>query len=221
MRKVKYFIFTLVCMLVIPTISNAECDYQRQAELARKASNVQLSYNYSVTSGLQFTLYVTNLTDDLYMVDSYDNYFTGGDERSFVYASSTVSGFNNKDKITFTIYANDDECHGVKLLNKYITFPSFNPYSYNEECKSNPNFVYCQTWLDTSNLDYDQFAAALKQYNDDVKKIDNNAIKKDTIYDQILNFIQQPYIIVTFIILIIFILLGMGLIFIQKRKNKR
>lgn len=221
LRKVKYVFFTLICMCAVPLITHADCDYQRQAELSRLASNVQLAYNYDVTSGLKFTLYVTNLTNDLYMIDSYGNYFAGGAERSLIYSSNTVSGFRNTDKITFTIYSNDAGCRGTQLVKKYISFPSFNPYSYNEECKMNPNFKYCQAWLDTSSVDYDEFTSALNQYQS-TSRTEEEVTPSENIFEQIMSFLSQPYIVVTFVILIIFVLLTMLLLFIQKRKyNKR
>ena len=68
-KKIKYVLFTLICMCVTPLITHAECDYQRQAELARLASNVQLTYTYNSDSGFQVIM--TNLTSDLYAVNNY------------------------------------------------------------------------------------------------------------------------------------------------------
>lgn len=220
-KRIKYMFFALLCMCVTPIITHAECDYQRQAELARLASNVQLNYNYDVSSGLKFTLYVTNLTNDLYMVDSYGNYFSGGAERSLVYSSNTVSGFNNKDNISFTIYSNDSECRGSELITKYISFPSFNPYSYNDECQENPNFKYCQTWMDTSSVNYDEFVNELAKYKSNSNA--GNDIKPTiNLFEQILSYLNKPYIVVTFIILTIFVLLTIIFVFAQKQKyNKR
>ena len=61
LMRVKYVICALICMCVTPTFVHAKCDYQRQAELSRIASNVQLAYTYDST---EFTVFVSNLTID-------------------------------------------------------------------------------------------------------------------------------------------------------------
>ena len=67
--RVKYVICALICMCVTPTFVHAKCDYQRQAELSRIASNVQVAYTYD---SVEFTVFVSNLTSDLYITDNYD-----------------------------------------------------------------------------------------------------------------------------------------------------
>ena len=127
-KRMKYMLFALICMGVTPLITHAECDYQRQAELSRIASNVQFSYNYNMNEGLTFTLYVNNLTDDIYVVDSYGQRLSGTGEKQLIYSPSRVSGFQSGDQVRFEIYSNDSNCPNNLLITKYVNFPIFNPY---------------------------------------------------------------------------------------------
>lgn len=166
-KQLRYVIFILICMCVMPLITHAECDYQRQAELARLASNVQLTYTYNSNSGFQVIM--TNLTAELYAVDSYGQIIHGGDERTFDYSSGTVS---------FDIYAVDSACSTDKLLTKSLTLPTLNAYSYYDECKQFPNFKYCQLWGNFS-VTHDQFMKELESYKQDMRSsllsADNNS----------------------------------------------
>ncbi len=133
-KRFKYVFFILICMIVFPFTIHAECDYQRQAELSRLASNVQLTYVYTETG---FSVIMTNLTKDLYAVDMYSKVIPGGEEKTFSYASGTVR---------FDIYTTDSSCSKEKLLTKTITLPTINSLSFRDECKQYPNFKYCQLW---------------------------------------------------------------------------
>lgn len=155
-KQIKYVIFVLICMCVTPLITHAECDYQRQAELSRLASNVQLSYVYNKGTGFQVIM--TNLTNDLYAVDMYGQIINGGAERTFSYASGTVS---------FDIYATDKSCSDNKLLTKTIDLPILNAYSNSDECKSYPGFRYCQVWGSFS-ITQEQFTQELEEYKKEV-----------------------------------------------------
>lgn len=166
----KYMFFALTCMCVMPLVTHAECDYQRQAELSRLASNVQFAYTADIGDKIAFDLTVTNLTDDLYMVDSYGNYFTG-EETTLTYSGADMSGFGSGETVTFIIYSNDANCYGTKILTKYITFPEYNLYSNMDECTNNPTFKYCQFWLNTSSLTLTQFYSEYEAYIEEQNEV--------------------------------------------------
>lgn len=174
-KQIKYVIFTLICMCVTPLITHAECDYQRQAELARLASNVQLTYTYNSNSGFQVIM--TNLTSDLYAVDDYGKRINGGGEKIFESSSGTVN---------FDIYATDRSCSG-KLVTKSINLPSINVYSYYDECKQYPNFKYCQLWGEFS-VTNDQFTKELESYKEEV---DESLTSADSGNSEVLEIILE------------------------------
>ena len=215
-KRMKYMLFALICMGVTPLITHAECDYQRQAELSRIASNVQFSYNYNMNEGLTFTLYVNNLTDDIYVVDSYGQRLSGTGEKQLIYSPSRVSGFQSGDQVRFEIYSNDSNCPNNLLITKYVNFPIFNPYSNLDDCKQNPNFKYCQIWMDTSSVTHEQFTSELNsaknQPTEEAEEI------KQSIFEEILSVLARPQIMIVGSILLILVLISL-FIYILKRKN--
>ena len=218
-KKVKYLFFAIVCMCVTPLITHAECDYQRLAELSRIASNVQFNYTYDLSQGLTFTLYVTNLTNDIYVIDEYGNRFSGTGEKSLLYSAADVSGFQNGDQVAFKFYSNDNNCKGAEIVTKYVSFPQYNSYSRLDICKQYPDFKYCQMWIDTSFLDYDTFEKELNAFQ--TKKTVVSEEPKESIYDTIKNFFSQPYIIVGLFIAIGLIVFRVFILILEKRKYKR
>ena len=57
------------CLFLFPSISYAECDYQRTSELNKIASNVQFSYSYDVGDNNIPNIYlnISNITSDIYV----------------------------------------------------------------------------------------------------------------------------------------------------------
>lgn len=218
-NKIKYVLFILMCMCVTPVITHAECDYQRQAELSRLASNVQFNYTSEISNGLRFNLYITNLTNDLYIVDDYGNVFSGSGEKQFTYSSNTISGFRNGAKVSFKFFSNDVNCKGGFITTKYVNFPYFNSYSSLDECKQYPNFKYCQMWTNTSNLSLDQFQNEIQQYRRDSEK--TNKVIKTNYLDLIIDMLNQSYIKVFIVFLMIVIIISVLFIKWQNKKYQR
>ena len=66
----KYLIFFIICFFLNPIISNAECSYERQAELSKIASNVQIAYSYENDMGNPvFSVNIINITNDIYVLE--------------------------------------------------------------------------------------------------------------------------------------------------------
>ena len=217
-KKIKYVFFAVICMCVTPLVTHAECDYQRQAELSRLASNVQMSYTYDVANGVNFTLYMTNLTNDVYIVDEFGNTFSGVGEKSMLYSSSNVSGFQQGKQVGFEIYSNDNNCKDYLIMNKYINFPKFNAYSTLDECKQHPNFKYCQMWVDTSSITYDQFIDELNKSTSSSQTVEAEA--EENIWDEVITFLTQPHIVIVGSILIILVLISVVVWKIIGRKRR-
>lgn len=204
-KQMKYGLFILICMCIFPLTSHAECDYQRIAELSRLASNVQINYTYDVSDNVSFNLYVMNLTDDIYVVDSYGNYFAGNGEMNFTYSPLTIAGFSSGTTVKYQIYSNDNNCKNELLLAKSITFPYYNPLSSTSECRSNPNFKYCQLWTNTNGISSSQFDEELNKYNEEKQNTTINE-NEQTLLSQILILFENPFVRGTGIFLIIIIL---------------
>lgn len=206
-REVKYLFFALICMCVTPLITRAECDYQRQAELSRLASNVQLAYTYD---GTNFTVYMTNLTPDLYAEDNYGRiYYGDGNEKTFNFHSDTVR---------FDIYSNDSACRGEKLLRKTINLPTINAYSLYDECKQYPNFKYCQKWGNFT-ITQEQFNLSLNNYKQELNaKVQSQIEEKSSVWEIILETLQNN--VPMFIFFGVIIGLTVIVIMFRRRKEK-
>lgn len=180
-KKIKYLCFALVCSFMFPFIAHAECDYQRQAELSRLASNVQLAYLYNEETGFQVIM--TNLTNDLYAKDIYGKIVAGGQENVFAYASGSYY---------FDIYSNDSNCPGLYLIRKTITLPVFNVYSLYDECKQYPNFRLCSYWGNL-NISQEQFMSEFNTYKNRLENDINdfNEKNKTNIVDKLLDFLKE------------------------------
>lgn len=200
----KYLIFFIICFFLNPIISNAECSYERQAELSKIASNVQIAYSYENDMGNPvFSVNIINITNDIYVLDNYGNSFKTF-ESNFNYSKGTT--------VNFEIYSNDSSCYGEKLLTKYINIPEINQFALTEECEKYPTFKLCQLWLDTSNISYDDFRKSIENYSN---KIENENI----IYDGKSNNIIYDFMIKnknTLILVLICILFLIGIFLIKK-----
>ena len=187
-KQIKYMLCVLICMCVTPTFVHAKCDYQRQAELSRIASNVQVAYTFD---SVEFTVFVSNLTSDLYITDSYGKEYYGDDkEKVFKFASGTIN---------FDIYSNDPNCHGEELLRKSITLPTINSFARSPECNQYPNFKYCQNWGELAISD-EQFYSEFNKYKQELsQKVLTNANGHIDILDNILDIIDNNKYMIIFL----------------------
>ena len=183
--KIRYLVFLLVCMFIFPLLTNAECNYQRKAELSKIAGNVQFSYNYTVSSGIQYDVHITNLTDDVYIVDNYDNVLRGSNDITFPYSNFLELTFFPGDTVSFSIYSNDVNCKDELLMKKSITLPNYNYYALSEECENYPNFKYCNLWGKV-DVDYEKFYSELNKYIQNSKASINK--QKKTILNKTISF---------------------------------
>ena len=100
MTRYRYVLLFILCMILFPNISKAECSYERQAELSRIASNVQFSYSYEMGNSYpKFTVNITNVTSDIYIKDSTENLYIGNSE---FYPTFSLPYYN--------IFSSYDEC---------------------------------------------------------------------------------------------------------------
>jgi hypothetical protein len=186
--KIKYVLLLFVFMGVFPLMTHAECDYQREAELSRIASNVQVSYSYDENAN--FTVTVNNITNDIYLTNGYNQTISGVNE----YTQTTTSGVT----IEYNIYSNDNNCKGEFITSKYVTTPTYNAFADYDECKMYPEFKYCQKWSAIS-LTYKEFQDALQKYK--TSKVANNTVsqKKDSILDKALSILNEQKIMIIII----------------------
>lgn len=201
-RVYKYLLVFVGSLFMFPLVSNAECSYERQAELSRIASNVQFSYTYDVADyKAKFHVHITNLTKDIYLVDNYGRVFQNNGD-------ATAEFTNHGNSIAFEIFSNDSSCKGQLITTKYITLPYYNMIHDSVECGEYPDFKYCDLWLNTSGVTGSEFETELGKYKQNsTSTIKNtNSDMKQTV--SILNLLKEYYyILIAVIILIVAIIL--------------
>ena len=190
-KKIFYIIFVFICMTPFITKVSADCDYQRLAELSKIANNVKLSYNYD--SNANFTVTLTNLTNDIYVT-----YYNPGTLGTVMLSGATEQNVNvgAGTTLTFDIYSSDPNCSGKKLVTKYISTPFYNYYSTYDECKENPNFKYCQRWLNVW-LTNSQFENEFVKYKQDIALANQKSVQDNSVWSTILNFFRDNVLILS------------------------
>lgn len=202
MKYVKYCIVFIIGMIILPFITHAECDYQRKAELSRIAGNVKLAYEYDVSQELKFSVIITNITNDIYLVDGLGTTFSGSSEMTHRYRDGQT--------IRYTIYSNDANCRGEELLTQYISLPYYNIYYDYSSCKLHPEHQYCKMWSDTRAVSREKFEQVM--YAETLKKniTSVNEEENESFVDNILDFINEhKFIIIITGVVILIIVIGL------------
>ena len=196
MKIIKYLFVSIILMMIFPIVTNAECNYERLAELSKIAGNVKLSYTYNVVDNKPiFTVNIVNVTNDIYVKDElYENVFTQ-------FENNHTYDFNG-ETIDYNIYSNDPNCKGELVYKTQLSLPTFNEYSNRTECEKNPKFKFCQKWLNTKEVDVAEFYTKYESYLDD----NNNDIKNAEKENTFLNFISNNRLLIIFVIICIIIL---------------
>lgn len=209
-NRVRYLLFFVFCMFLYPLVTEAECSYERISELSKMASNVQLSYTYELKQTIEYDVHITNLTNDLYAIDSI-GYVIYTNDVSLHYVYDERKLFHPGDTISYKIYSNDENCKDEYIMTKYITLPNYNRFALSNECKKYPGFKYCSLW-DNSNVSYKEFYDELNDYKTNFTK--DNIDKFDNSNNSKLIF-NNYYVVIGFVMLLFIIIL-----FLFKRRQK-
>lgn len=184
-KKMKTFVVFLGLLFVFPFSVSAQCDYERQAELSRIASNIKLSYSYDADENGYpiFTVNMINATDDVYVVDYREGTIVNDFEHNFVYNDNGVT-------LRYDVMSNDINCQGQKILTKNITLPRYNRFSQLARCEEYPSFKYCQIWFNSDAITQDIFDTELDKY---VKKFEGKVTDSDSQSnsDIVVDFIRE------------------------------
>jgi hypothetical protein len=207
-----FFAFSYKCM----SLTYGGCEYSQISRLKSLVSNVNLSYDYNVINNtVYFNVTINNLVPEVYFIDSH----TG----KTYYYSDSLDGeivIKNYQNISgdYKFYSALNQCYGVKLGNKYYTFPSYNYHYETTLCQENKNFSLCQKWIKV-NYTYDELKEIIDEYNEKKNFIDEDQ-KIDTEYKETyLDILVKIYIKYYYFILIGIIVICVILMIINKKKN--
>jgi len=212
----KIFIF-IICLFGFPMISNAACDYNRLTSII---NNVNIHYEYTIiNNNPQFTITLTNLTNDLMVYDNQTKI-------SYCNLNRCKGRFTNELKITtnksgsyrFDFY--NLSCSG-SLGHKTISLPKYNPYYKDELCEGLSNYKQCKRWSGYS-ADRKTFENDIKEIKEEIErnnKKDEEKIKEGKKWHEIFIEVLLDY----WWLFVIFITIIIGLCYfirLQRKKNE-
>lgn len=209
-------VISLFYKINISALSYGGCEYSEVSKLRSFVSNINLSYDYYMTDGgPYFNITISNLTPDIYFVDSFSGsayYYSNSYDGEIVIKNIKNTSGNYK------FYSAKEECYGIKLGNKYYKLPAYNNYYDDDLCKQNPNFSLCQKWVKV-NLSREEFKEAIEKYyakEETQGKEDSVVAYEKTILDQFVNFYTKYYqvLLISIISICVFIML------VERKKNK-
>lgn len=190
------------------------CEYSDVSKMKQLVTNVNVTYTYKIVNNIAYyDVTLTNLTKDMYVVDS----TTKQKYYSFPNGELTIRN-HVAGSVTFKLYSNKSECRNILLGSKYASLPFYNIYYSNDICKDLDSFLYCKKW-GTRTYTYAEVKKAVDDYYEQMKRderVTPEPVRIKTFWEKLLDFYIKYYII---ILLSIIALCIIG-IQIRKRKNR-
>lgn len=219
-KNINYII--VVIILIFSLCSNTKsltyggCEYSKISKLKSLVSNINLSYDYSiVNNNVSFSVTISNLVPEIYFVDSQT-------ETIYNYGSSingeiVIDNYKNSSG-SYKFYSAVDECYGIKLGNKYYSFPNYNYYYDTPICKENKNFSLCQKWVKVT-YSYNELKERIDEYNEKNTLNEDEQSSITEYKETYLDMLVKIYIKYYYFILIGIIAICVIIILINKKKN--
>ena len=222
MNKRIYFVIFLIIMFFIfnsniKSLTYGGCEYSQISKLKSYVSNINISYDYYIENNkAYFNVTINNIVPGIYFIDSATN-------KKYYYNNTmdgeiTIKGYANSNG-NYKFYSALPECYGIKLGNKYYSFPSYNRYYESDICKQNRTYSLCQKWVKIT-YSYDELETKINEYNKNKLEKDEtteeNIVYNKTILDTIVEFYVKYY----YIILVGIIAICIIVMVINRRKNK-
>lgn len=210
MRNIKYIGFGFLFWVVF--CSNVlACSDSERSRLKNFASNVDYYYSFDESSQ-SFNLTLYNINKNVYIIDKDEVYsFYPSNE----FNEYTINNISPSSNLVFHAYANNGECSDELLYSYYVSVPSFNKY-YNSDVCLNSDSRLCNKWVNTGNMEYNDFLKRLKL---DEKSSSKTVEEEETKVLEVYNFIQFLGDYYIYILLII-IIGGTAWIIVLRRKDR-
>lgn len=247
-RNIGLLLVAIMFFVGISEVS-ATCDAAENNKLTGLAVNVNVTYEeaegeldpdeYSPPDGLTeeelknyvakyyyFNIYISNLTEDLYVVvhNSNDNtnttYYYEDSENGIIKIEwDNILSITN---LTITVYSsNSTNCSGTKLTTKYLTLPKYNEYSEYDLCRGKENFYLCNRYLSVNTVGFDQFEQLLQKYSSGKINADGEEILEEPIKHGFEKFFEDNKIAIIIVgILIIATGAATTVILVKKQRSR-
>ena len=187
MSKLKYIVLILIVFTFFD-VKAATCTSDELAKLKELANNIEIKKqvqirkdNPPIEDGVYYTIDISNYNHDLLI-----RYKTYGVMHELDTSDYSDLLFSEGQKVTFYIYAFTlNTCSGNLLRTIDYKFDIYNMYYYNnkEKCDANPEFKYCDEYLDTSKMNtedidkkFDEYLAKNNNNSSNIKIDSNNLI---------------------------------------------
>ena len=251
MKKIRVLIFTLMLFLIGGKYVYAACDATEMNTLNSLAANVGKSYEivtkeltqeettFEPPGGITveeydnfvfevdyFRIYITNITEELYVVVTNEN---TGEKRTFNY-SDTDNGTATFEEMvgteivnyTIEIYSSDvTNCRDQRLYTQYLTTPMYNTASESSFCTGIEDFYLCHEYLSV-DVDFTNFMEKTDEYRathtDGETEGENSEEKTE---DGFLAFIQDHWVVVLGISVAVLAVGGLTTYVVIKKRRSR
>lgn len=203
--KVRNLFLILIALFLLPNIkveAASTCTTQEKNNLIQLAYNIKIDYELLPNMGddnRPFKLTISNLTPNMEVhydesIYKYDTVGEGNGNGIIKMSETFVGGKSYK----IGIYSSKKSvCGETFLTSRYISIPKFNAFSEQEECKTYPDFKYCNKWYE-GTITKETFKKELEKYKtnaNDTKTEEKIKKEKDTIFKKINDLIKQNLIL--------------------------
>ena len=226
MKKIRVLIFTLMLFMIGGKYVYAACDATEMNTLNSLAANVGKSYeiitkeltkeetSFEPPGGITveeyenfvfevdyFKIYITNITEELYVVVTNEN---TGEKKTFNYDDTDNGTAMFEEMVgteivnyTIEIYSSDStNCRDQRLYIQYLTTPMYNTASESSFCTGIEDFYLCHEYLSV-DVDFTNFMEKTEEYRASHTSSDaEEEIPDEESESGFLNFVQDHWLIV-------------------------
>lgn len=217
MKKICYFVFTILFSCLLINCVNAECTNEELTLLKQEANKIKVSYKHlgvveddeGIAAYDRFNLTFKNVSDDFY-IELFNFSYTKYPEDGVITDVFTTGNWK------FGIYS--DKCE-EKLLDISVNLPKFNIYSLDPLCDgiSGEDFALCGKYYGY-DISYDSFKQRVENYiksgkHDSDKTINNDEHDLVYYFNIVIEYVINHFLyfscgfILAFIIIILFLII--------------
>lgn len=221
-KNYKIVIFTMIIVFFTIIKVDAEtCTSTKKNDLIKEAKNIEiipyLNEEYNPMHKYFYSVYLTNFSKDVYVLDSNNNRF----EYDESYTSDSVFGlYKPGEEVTFKVYgAYGGTCSDVRLTTVRVSFDYYNDYSTFEECKGIEEFYLCKRNYSGEIESEEWFLKQVDKYKKgEIENIEIEETEKNNIIKE---FFSNKIIQITLVIVFLLILFIATRIYINSKKKIR
>ena len=219
-KKYKLVIFTIITIiLLIGKVDAATCSSEEKNNLIKLSKNIEfISYldeDYNPMHQYFYNVYITNFSNEVYVMDSKGNRF----EYEESYSDNHLFGlYNPGETVTFKIYgAYGGSCPDVSLTTYVVKFDYYNDYSTYKECEGIGEFYLCKRNYSGTIESEEWFLEQIDKYKKG--EIENIEIEEEKEQNVIKEFFSNKVVQISLVLVFLFIVFIATRIYINSKKK--